>query len=133
MTKNGEIHSQYATTPTTLAGVLSITTLNRYSSNLTAAAVGISQSRWSNIQNKFEVGEDGKLAAGATLGGDGRVFLGNNAFYQPGSIAQMLYKAGDLPGVIVHEFFHRAGLTEAQVKALNPDIQKNCGNPQDAL
>lgn len=73
MTKNGEIRSQYATTPTTLAGILAITTLNRYSSNLTATAVGISQSRWSNIRNKFEVGEDGKLAAGATLGGDGRV------------------------------------------------------------
>ncbi len=61
------------------------------------------------------------------------LFLGDNAFYQPGSITQMFYKAGDLPGVIVHELFHRAGLTESQVKALNPDIQKNCGNPKDAL
>jgi hypothetical protein len=45
----------------------------------------------------------------------------------------MLYKAGDLSGIIVHEFFHRAGLTEAQVRALNPDIQKYCGDKDAAL
>jgi hypothetical protein len=129
MRRNGEIHSQYNTTPSTLAGVMAITTLNRYNSNLTAAAIGISQQRWDNIRNKFET----EGAAGVTLGGDGRVFLGDRAFYQPGSIAQMVFTAGDLPGNIVHEFFHRAGLTEEQVKALNPDIQKNCGNPKDAL
>ena len=64
---------------------------------------------------------------------DGRIFLTDNAFYKAGAISQMLYKDTDLPGVIVHELFHRAGLSESQIRALHPQIQQNCGNPRDAL
>ncbi|HKO44535.1 MAG TPA: hypothetical protein VJU84_14750 [Pyrinomonadaceae bacterium] len=133
MRKNGEIHSQYSTTPSTLAGIMAITTLNRYSPNLTAAEVGISQRHWDSIRNKFENPPFLKRYNGVTLEGDGRVFLGDNAFYQPSSIIANFRSRTDLPGVIVHEFFHRAGLVEKQVEALNADIQKHCGNPRDAL
>lgn len=39
----------------------------------------------------------------------------------------MLYTDADLSGIIVHELFHVAGLSEAQVTALGADIQKSCG------
>lgn len=132
MRQKGEINSPYQFTPSTLAGVLAITTLNRYSATLTASAIGISQQRRDNIRNELE---SGGLTRGnaVTLGTDGRVFLADNAFYQAGTITQMFRSNTDLPGVIVHEFFHRAGLNENQVRALNPSIQRNCGTPGDGL
>jgi len=112
---------------------MAITTLNKYSSNLTAAAVGVTQRQWDNVRNRFENPPFLQRYAGVTLAGDGRVFLSDHAFYQPGSIAGVFRPRTDLPGVIVHEFFHRAGLNEPQVEALKEGIQKNCGNPRDGL
>jgi hypothetical protein len=87
--------------------LLTITALNKYRPNLTARALGISEKRLQEIRHKFEVGDKGKRAAGVTLGGDGRVFLGDLAFYQAGPFTQMIFYDQDLPGHIVHEFFHR--------------------------
>ena len=129
MRKNAEIHSQYNSTPSTLAGVMAITTLNKYSSNLTAAAVGVSQRHWNNVRNNIENPGWFKRVNGVTLEGDGRVFLTDHAFYQPNAFTQMYRAQTDLPGVIIHEFFHRAGLNHEQVEALNKEIQKNCGTP----
>jgi len=131
--QKGEIRSGFQTTPTNLAQTLSITTINKYSSNLTARDVGVSQKSWDNVRNHFEQAQ-GFLTytSGVTLA-DGRVFLGDNAFYQAGPISQFYRKYTDLPGVIVHELFYRAGLSESQIKALHGEIQKNCGRPGDAL
>jgi len=131
--KNGEIHSHFGDTPTTLDQALSITTINKYSSNLTAKEVGVSQRSWAEVKNTFDNSQGfGTHASGVTLA-DGRIFLTDNAFYQAGAISQLLYKDTDLSGVIVHELFHRAGLSESQIRALHPQIQQNCGNPRDAL
>ena len=131
--QRGEIDGGFQTTPTTLAQTLSITTINKYSSNLTARDVGVSQASWANVKDKFDNPQGfGTHGSGVTLQ-DGRIFLTDNAFYQAGSISQFLYKDTDLSGVIVHEFFHRAGLNESQIRALHPQIQKNCGTPGDAL
>lgn len=130
--KQGKIASGFGFTPTTLQGVLDITTLNKYSPTLTAREVGVTQGSWDYVQSKFANPEDGKYASGVTLA-DGRVFLGDNAFYQPGIFAGLRYNTTDLSGVIVHEFFHRAGLSEPQIQALHKDIQANCGIPGFAL
>ena len=131
--QKGEIHSGFGDTPTTLSQTLSITTINKYSSNLTAKDVGVSQRSWAEVKNTFDNAQGfGTHASGVTLA-DGRIFLTDNAFYQAGAISQILYKDTDLSGVIVHELFHRAGLGEAQIRALHPEIQRNCGNPKDAL
>lgn len=133
MRKRGEIAPQSRFTPSTLQGVLNITTLNKYSPNLTAHQVGVSQSSWGNIQSTFATPQDGKYASAVTLA-DGRVFLGSNAFYISGPVEGFFgVNSTDLSGTIVHEFFHRAGLSEAQIKALHPQIQQNCGIPGFAL
>jgi len=131
--KRGQIAPQGRFTPSTLQGVLNITTLNKYSPSLTARQVGVSQSSWSNVQSTFANPQDGEYASGVTLA-DGRVFLGNNAFYISGPIEGFFgANSADLSGIIVHEFFHRAGLNEDQIKALHPQIQRNCGIPGFAL
>jgi YD repeat-containing protein len=132
MRKRGEIAPQSRITPSTLQGVLNITTLNKYSPDLTARQVGVGRKSWAEVQDKFAKPEGSKVTSGVTLA-DGRVFLGDNAFYQPGYLAGFIYNTTDLSGVIVHEFFHRAGLSEAQVTALHSDIQRNCGIPGFAL
>jgi len=133
MRKRGEIAPQSRFTPSTLQGVLNITTLNKYSPGLTAREVGVSQQSWANVQSTFANPRDNKYASAVTLA-DGRVFLGSNAFYISGPVAGFFgWNSTDLSGVIVHEFFHRAGLSEDQIKALHPQIQKNCGIPGFAL
>jgi hypothetical protein len=127
MRKRGEIAPRSRFTPSTLQGVLNITTLNKYSASLTARQVGVSQSSWGAIQSTFANPQDGKYASAVTLA-DGRVFLGDNAFYIAGPVEGFFgANSADLSGIIVHEFFHRAGLSEAQIKALHPQIQQNCG------
>jgi YD repeat-containing protein len=130
--QKGEISSRFQTTPSTLAGTLAITTINKYSSNLTAKDVGVSQSSWNNIRDKFDNPGFSRHALGVTIA-DGRVFLPETAFYQAGPISQMLYRNPDLAGIITHELFHRAGLNEDQFTKLRDDIQQNCGSPSDAL
>lgn len=131
--KQGQIAAQGRFTPSTLQGVLNITTLNKYSPNLTAQQVGVSQSSWANVQSTFANPQGSKVASGVTLA-DGRVFLGDNAFYVSGPIEGFFgANSADLSGIIVHEFFHRAGLNEDQIKALHPQIQQNCGIPGFAL
>ncbi|MGH9970024.1 MAG: hypothetical protein ACREBG_19825 [Pyrinomonadaceae bacterium] len=96
--RSGQIQSGFQTTPNTLAQALSITTINKYSSNLTAKDVGVSQRSWANVKSKFD-NPQGFLTytSGATLA-DGRIFLGDNAFYQAGSITQVLFSSTDLRG-----------------------------------
>ena len=130
--QRGEIGKQSRFTPSTLRGILNITTLNKYNSNLTARDVGVSQTSWADVKSKFDNPQSSMYAKGVTLE-DGRVFLNDNTFYIAGPFAQMFYSSVDLSGTIVHEFFHRAGLSEAQVQALHEGIQKNCGIPGFAL
>jgi len=113
---------------------LAITTLNKYSSGLTARQVGTSQRQWDDVRSHFE-NRQGLFAhtSGVTLNPGGAVFLSDNAFYQAGELAHFIVPDTDLSGVIVHELFHRAGLNEAQILALHPDIQRNCGSPGDKL
>jgi uncharacterized protein YjaZ len=115
-----------------LAQTLSITTINKYSSNLTAKDVGVKQAVWNDVRDKFENYQKNGIGLGVTIA-DGRIFLPSNAFYQAGGVAQFFYKNADLPGIITHELFHRAGLNEDQVTALRDEIQRNCGTPGDAL
>lgn len=129
----GQIGTQRRFTPSTLRGVLNITTLNKYSPDLTARQVGVSQSSWANIQSTFANPQGSSYASGVTLA-DGRVFLGDNAFYISGAVEGFFgVNSADLSGIIVHEFFHRAGLNEDQIKALHRQIQQNCGIPGFAL
>ena len=56
--------------------------------------------------------------------------VGKASFYQAGAISGMFGSVdADLAGIITHEFFHRAGLGEGDIRALHSDIQKNCGTP----
>jgi hypothetical protein len=130
--KQGQIHSPFQSTPTTLAQTLAITTINKYSSGLTANDVGVTQAAWADVRDKFENYQKNGIGLGVTIA-DGRVFLPNNAFYQAGEIAHFFYKDADLAGIITHELFHRAGLNEDQLTTLRDDIQRNCGTPGDAL
>ncbi len=93
----------------------------------------MSQTSWANVRNKFE-NRQGlfQYGLGVTLA-DGRIFLPDNAFYQAGSITQLFYKDADLAGIITHELFRRAGLSEDQLTKLRDEIQRNCGTPGDAL
>jgi hypothetical protein len=125
--KRGQIAPQGRFTPSTLQAVLNITTLNKYSSNLTARQVGVSQKSWAEVQANFGATEGTQRYSGVTLA-DGRVFLSSNAFYISGPIEGLFgVNSADLSGIIVHEFFHRAGLSEDQIKPLHSEIQKNCG------
>ena len=132
MRQRGEIANQSRFTPSTLRGVLNITTLNKYSPDLTARQVGVSEKSWANVQSKFANPEGTAYYSGVTLA-DGRVFLNDNAFYISGAVSGLIWNSTDLSGVITHEFFHRAGLNESQIRALHKDIQKNCGIPGYAL
>ena len=71
--KAGQIQDRGPFTPSTLQGVLNITTLNKYSPDLTARQVGISERRWAEVQSNFAQ-EGTSRYSGVTLA-DGRVFL----------------------------------------------------------
>ncbi len=132
MRQRGEIATQSRFTPSTLKGILNITTLNKYSPDQTARQVVVNEKDWADIQSKFANPEGTGYYSGVTLR-DGRVFLNDNAFYISGAVSGLIWNSTDLSGVITHEFFHRAGLSESQIRALHPDIQKNCGIPGYAL
>jgi hypothetical protein len=126
--KEGKVDEKGRITPYTLAGVLAITTLNKYSPNQTAKQVAYSESGWANVRNKFKDGSASNAqAAGVTLN-DGRIFLNDAAFYQASAFWGFLgYRDADLAGIITHELFHRAGLNESTILSLHPQIQMNCG------
>lgn len=113
--------------------MLNITTLNKYSPSLTAREVGVSQSSWGTVQANFAYAEGTKRYSGVTLD-DGRVFLSDNAFRIAGPIeGYMGVNSTDLSGVIIHEFFYRAGLSNAQIESMHKKIQEHCGIPGFAL
>lgn len=132
--KEGKIDSDFQFTPSTLQGVLNITTLNKYSAGLTAGQVGVTQGSWAKVQHRFATPKDNKMASGVTLVPDGRVFLGDNAFKIAGVVEGFFGRTStDLSGVIIHEFFHRAGVSEKQIESMHQGIQNNCGIPGFAL
>ena len=85
--QQGKINYSGAVTPSTLEGLLSITTLNKYNQDLTAKRVGYSETGWANVEGKFQDGSASNAKASAVTLSDGRVFLNDAAFYQGGALA----------------------------------------------
>jgi len=112
--------------PKTLGGLLQITTLNRYDSNLRANDVVLPRSYWADVQAHFDNGD-----IAFTSRYDGRIFLGDNAFHESSFFSRhfMGDEDVDLPGNITHEFFHRVGFKHGPNFPKERDIQKNCGEP----
>ena len=62
-----------------------------------------------------------------------RIFLRDRAFDQSGHIYYAYYDARDLSGIIVYEFFHVAGFSDAAARPFIHQIQVHCGNPASVL
>jgi len=52
---------------------------------------------------------------------------------QSGHIYYAYYDARDLSGIIVYEFFHVAGFSDAAARPFIHQIQVHCGNPSSVL
>lgn len=105
--------------PGNLSQLLSIASLNKYSPSLTAQQMGISQASRENMANKYERATFNKFL-GVTVGN--QIWLTTNAF----NLASGLFTPKtDVPGLIVHELFHVAGIPD--VRFLNDKIQEHCG------
>jgi YD repeat-containing protein len=134
MRQKGEISTlrkpsdPYSFLPSNLTQILSITAINRYRPNLTSQQVSVPADRWTFIENQFAANP---RTNAVTIGGQARVFLGDHTFFEVSIWGRLQGdESTDTAGVIVHEFFHVAGLDEAQVTALSDEIQKNCGRPE---
>ncbi len=120
------------TRPTTVQGLETMASLNRYDPNNSASQMGITQAE-KNAMDKE--GADAVTFGSPDSQGRPftRVFLRGRAFDQSGHFYYAYYDARDLSGIIVYEFFHVAGFSDAAARPFIHQIQLHCGNPSSVL
>ena len=107
-------------------------TLNKYSVNLTAAQMGVSQADRDEIANNYDSHHTSLNVANAVTN-SGRTWLMPEAFWNNSLIP---YNDRDLTGIIVHELFHVAGYGkawESRIKSLSKEIQNNCSHAKGII
>jgi hypothetical protein len=102
-------------------------TIKRYHDSLTASDMGISNDKREEVRTKFKGTEEG-IALGFTNPA-GQIYLGDGAFEHQYNGWIRDSEGGNLPGIIVHELFHVAGIPDSYIeqKNLNNQIRTNCG------
>lgn len=104
-------------------------TIKRYRDSLTASDMGINNDQREEVRTKFNGTEEG-IALGYTTP-SGQIYLGGSAFQHAYNWIVSKSDGANLPGVIVHELFHVAGIPDSYIeqKNLNNQIRTNCGIP----
>jgi hypothetical protein len=107
--------------PGNLEQLLRRASINRYSPSLTAQQMGISDADRRNMADNYENAWFSYFL-GVTNGN--KIWFPDEAFRR---ITGGLTSPSDLPGIIVHELLHVAGLTDPYISSLNRQIGQNCG------
>ena len=110
-----------------LDAAMAMVTLNKYSTSLTAAQMGISQADRDEIAKNYDSHYTSLNVANAVTNG-GRTWLMPEAFWNNSTIT---YNDRDLGGIMVHELFHVVGYGkawESRIKSLSKEIQNHCSH-----
>ena len=105
---------------TSLSGLLSFVTINRYNEDISPHDVNMTQREY---DLNFGPMISGRRAA--LIIDQNRIFLGDKIFDKGGTFLG----PSDTAAIIAHELFHAAGVSEAEVRKFSSDIQSNCGTP----
>ncbi|HKG45448.1 MAG TPA: S8 family serine peptidase [Pyrinomonadaceae bacterium] len=119
--------------PKTVDKLLEYAEFNKYSENLSAADMGISQERRDKIAANYENAWTNFWVANAvTLAPDyTRIYLMPSAFWEDSALGN--WSGRDLSGIIAFELLHVAGYGDDAIWKYRDALQQNCGDASDNL
>jgi hypothetical protein len=119
--------------PQNLDGLLEFSEFNRYSPNLTAEDMRISQAERNRISDNYEKVWFSGLANAVTVAPDfSRVYLMPSAFWQ-NTLLGTGTRDRDLSGIVAFELLHVAGFSDRVIWGYRDELQRHCGNISDLL